>query len=152
MYPVVGPRRIRALATIVLAGIIAIPTSAAAQNNDIWVAIAKHASLTSDGSVVIRIHIACDPLPGFEEFQEGYAGAGQERTGASGETGIDGMVVCDGEAHTHTARVFPFEGAFERGPAGANASVFICNLLGDEQHCIAGSASRRIIIRGRTIP
>ena len=152
MYSVSVPRRIRALAPIVLAGIMAVSTNTTAQDEDIWVAIAKHASLASDGSVVIRIHIACDPLPGFEEFQEGYAGAGQERTGATSESGIDGMVVCDGEAHTHTARLFPHEGAFKRGPAGASASVFICNLVGDEQLCISGAGSGRIIIRGRTIP
>ncbi len=144
--------RIRALVPVVLAGIIAVPTNATAQNDDIWVAIAKHAAPASDGAVVIRIHIACDPLPGFEEFQEGYAGAGQERTGATGETGIDGMVVCDGQAHTHTARVYPHEGTFVRGPASANASVFICNLVGDEQLCVSGSAFGRIVIRGQTVP
>lgn len=143
------PRRFRALAFVV----VALPVIALGQDDDISVAISKHADLTSDGAVTIRVHIACDPPPGTEDFQEAFAGASQARTGAEGESGIDGMVVCDGLAHTHTARISPFtEAIFKRGPAGANVSVFICNLIGDEQLCISGTAQRRIIVRGSLVP
>ena len=142
-------RRFRAVASVVLA----LPAIALAQDDDISVAIAKHAELTSDGAVIIRVHIACDPPPGTEEFQEAFAGAGQARTGAEGESGIDGMVVCDGFAHTHTARISPLtEAIFKRGPAGASVSVFICNVVGDQQLCVSGAAQRQIIIQGRQVP
>ncbi len=142
-------RRFRAIASVVLA----LPAIALAQDDDISVAIAKHANLTSDGAVVIRVYIACDPPPGTEDFQEAFAGAAQTRTGAESESGIDGMVVCDGFAHTHTAHLASLtEAQFKRGPAGANVSVFICNVVEDQQLCISGAAKRRIIIRGRLVP
>ena len=145
-------RRLRA-ALVALVGIMALPAIALAQDGDISIAIAQHAQLTSDGAVIIMIHIACDPLPGTEDFQEALAGAGQQKTGAGAEGGIDGMVVCDGSSHTHTARLSPFTDAvFERGPAGANALLLICNLVGDEQVCVQGATARRIIIRGPLVP
>jgi hypothetical protein len=146
-------RRFRAATLVVLAGIMALPAIALAQDDDISISIAKHAQLTSDGAVIIRIHIACDPLPGTEDFQEALAGARQAKTGAEAEGGIDGTVVCDGIAHTHTARLSPFtDEVFKRGPADASASLVICNLVGDEQVCIQGAAERRIIIRGPLVP
>lgn len=142
-------RRLHAVVfPVLVAGFLAQPLLAGAQDEDISVAIAKHGHLTVDGALIIRIHIACDPLPGVEEFQQGFAGAGQARTGAEGESGIDGTIVCDGFAHTHTALIFPFEAPFKRGPAGAGASVIICNLVGEEQLCANGSGQRRITILG----
>jgi hypothetical protein len=146
-------RRFRAAALVARAGIMALPAIALAQDDDISISIAKHAQLTSDGAVIIRIHIACDPLPGTEDFQEALAGARQARTGAEAEGGIDGTVVCDGISHTYTARLSPFTDAlFKRGPADANVSVLICNLVGDEQVCVDGATERRIIIRGPLVP
>ena len=138
-------------ALVSVAGAIVLPAVALAQNDDddITIAIAKHAELASDGAVIIRIHIACDPLPGTEDFQEAHAGAGQPRTGAGAEAGIDGTVVCDGTAHTHTAHLFPHtDAAFKRGPARANASLFICNVVEEQQICVEGRTQRQIIIRG----
>jgi hypothetical protein len=146
-------KRFRAAVLVALVGIIALPAMALAQDNDISISIEKHAQLTSDGAVIITIHIACDPLPGTEDFQEALAGAGQAKTGAEAEGGIDGTVVCDGISRRHTARLFPFTDAvFKRGPAGANASLFICNVVGDEQVCANGSTARQIIIRGPLVP
>jgi hypothetical protein len=146
-------RRFRAATLVALAGIMALPPIALAQDEDISISIAKHAQLTSDGAVVIRIHIACDPLPGTEDFQEASAGAAQPRTGAEAEGGIDGTVVCDGISHTYTARLSPFTDAvFQRGPAEANVSLLICNLVGEEQVCVDGATERRIIIRGALVP
>jgi hypothetical protein len=146
-------RRFRAAALVALAGIMALPAIALAQDDDISISIAKHAQLISDGAVIIRIHIACDPLPGTEDFQEALAGAGQAKTGAGAEGGIDGTVVCDGISHTHTARLSPITDAvFRRGPAGASASLVICNLVGDEQVCVHRATARRIIIRGPLVP
>jgi hypothetical protein len=132
---------------------MALSAIALAQDDDISISIAKHAQLTADGTIIIRIHIACDPLPGTEDFQEALASAGQARTDAEAEGRIDGTVVCDGISHTHTARLSPITDAvFKRGPAGASASLFICNLVGDEQVCIHGATERRIIIRGPLVP
>jgi hypothetical protein len=131
---------------------MALPAIALAQD-DVSISIAKHAQLTSNGAVIIRIDIACDPLPGTEDFQEALAGAGQPRTGAEAEGGIDGTVVCDGISHTYTARLSPFTDAvFQRGPANANVSLLICNVVGDEQVCIDGATECRIIIRGPLVP
>ena len=146
-------RRFRAAALVAIAGIMALPAIALAQDEGISISIAKHAQLTSDGAVIIMIHIACDPLPGTEDFQEALAGAGQAKTGAGAEGGIDGMVVCDGVSHTHTTRLSPFTDAvFRRGPAVATASLIICNVVGDEQVCVQRSTQRRIIIRGSLVP
>jgi hypothetical protein len=146
-------RRFRTAALIAPAAIIALPTIVPAQDNNISLSIEKHAQLTYEGAVIIMIQIACDPLPGTEDFQEAVAGAGQPRTGAEAEGGIDGTVVCDGISRTYTARLSPFTDAvFKRGPADASASVLICNLVGDEQVCADGAAERRIIIRGHLVP
>jgi hypothetical protein len=146
-------RRFPAAAFVALAGIMALPGIALAQDDDISISIAKHAQLTADGAVIIRIHIACDPLPGTEDFQEALAGAEQARTAAEAEGGIDGTVVCDGISHTYTARLSPFTDAvFQRGPADANVSLLMCNLVGDEQVCVDGATERRIIIRGPLVP
>jgi hypothetical protein len=145
-------RRFRAAALVALAGTIALPAIVLAQD-DVSISIEKHAQLTFDGAVIIMIQIACDPLPGSEDFQEALAGAVQPRTGAEAEGGIDGTVVCDGIPHTYTARLSPFTDAvFKRGPADANVSVLICNVVGDEQVCVDGATERRIIIRGHLVP
>jgi hypothetical protein len=144
-------RRFRAAVLAALAGIMALPAIVLAQD-DVSISIEKHAQLTSDGAVIIMIQIACDPLPGTEDFQEALAGAVQPRTGAEAEGGIDGTVVCDGIPHTYTARLSPFTNAvFKRGAADANVSVLICNLVGDEQVCVDGATERRII-RGHLVP
>jgi hypothetical protein len=95
-------RCFRAATLVALAAIMPLPAIALAQGDDVSISIAKHSQLTSDGAVIIRIHIACDPLPGTEDFQEALAGARQAKTGAEAEGGIDGTVVCDGISHTHT--------------------------------------------------
>src|SRR4030095_13258717 len=105
-------RRFRAATLVALAGIMALPAIVLAQDN-ISISIEKHGQLTSDGAVIIMIQIACDPLPGTEDFQEALAGAGQPRTGAEAEGGIDGTVVCDGISHTYTARLSPFTDAVQ---------------------------------------
>ncbi len=136
---------------VVLAALIvvALVPSAGAQSAGILLEIEKHAVLTRAGVVIIRIHITCGPFAGIEEFQEGHAGAGQSKTGASSETGIDGTVLCDGVERIHTAHLSPLdEAAFKRGPAGASASLIVCTLAGEEQMCFSGSTSRRVIIRG----
>jgi hypothetical protein len=146
-------RRFRVAALVVLASVMVLPAIALAQDDNVSISIAKHAQLTSDGAVIIRIRIACDPLPGTEDFHEALAGAEQPRTGAGAEGGIDGTVVCDGISHTYTARLSPFtDEVFQRGPADANVSVLICNLVGDEQVCVDGATERRIIIRGPLVP
>jgi len=138
---------------VALSSLLALPAVALAQDDDISISISKHAELTADGGIIIRVHIACDPLPGIEDFQDAHAGAGQRRTGAGGEAGLDGTVVCDGTAHTHTAHLFPItEAVFKRGPARATASLLICYLIEDEQFCLDGSTQRRVIIRGPVVP
>jgi hypothetical protein len=142
----------RTLAVAAVVGTIALSGVARAQG-DVSISIAKHARLTGDGAVIIRVHIACDALPGTEDFQEALAGAGQAKTGAEAEGGIDGMVVCDGIGRTHTARLSSFtEGVFRRGPASAGASLIVCNVVGDDQVCEQGATQRRIIIAGPLVP
>jgi hypothetical protein len=136
---------------VVLAALIvlAIVPGAGAQSAGILLEIEKHAVLTRAGLVIIRIHITCGPFAGIQEFQEGHAGGGQSKTGASSETGIDGTVLCDGVERIHTAHLSPLdEAAFKHGPASASASLFLCTLAGEEQMCFSGSTSRRVIIRG----
>ena len=146
-------RRFRAAALVALVGIMALPAIAQAQDEDISISIAKHAQLTSDGGIIIMIDIACDPLPGTEDFQEALAGAAQAKTGAWSEGGIDGTVVCDGISRTYTAHFSSFSDAvFKRGPATANASLIICNTVGDEQVCAHRGTQRRIIIQGSPVP
>jgi hypothetical protein len=146
-------RCFRAAALVALAGIMGLPAIVLAQDNNISISIEKHAQLTSDGAIIIMAHIACDSLPGIPDFQEALAGAQQPRTGAEAEGGIDGTVVCDGISRTYTARLSPFTDAvFKRGPADANVSVLICNVVGDEQVCADGATEGRIIIRGHLVP
>jgi hypothetical protein len=138
----------RAFAALTALIMVAFFPQGYAQMAGIVLAIEKHAVLTEQGVAIIRIHIACGPFEGVEEFQQGFAGGSQERTGASSETGIDGMVVCDGVERIHTARLTPFDGVFTHGPANATASLNLCMLVGDEQTCFRGSTSRRVIIVG----
>jgi hypothetical protein len=146
-------RRFRAAALVGLAGIMNLSAIVLAQDDNVSISIEKHGQLTADGAVIIMIQIACDPLPGTEDFQEALAGAGQPKIGAEAEGGIDGTVVCDGISHTYTARLSPFTDAvFKRGPADASASLLICNLVDDEQVCVDGATERRIIIRGPLVP
>jgi hypothetical protein len=127
------------------------PSTAQAQE-EVSVSIAREARLGSDGAVIITVRITCGPLPGTEDFREAHAGAGQPKTGAAAEGGVDGTVVCDGTERVHTARMFPHtDEAFRRGPARATVTVFACNIVGDDQVCVEGSDQRRIVIRGRTV-
>ncbi len=144
-------RRFGALAVVALAGLLALPAFAPSQAG-VSISISKVALLGADGAVTIKITIACRPLEGTLDFQEGFAGVSQESTGAWSESGIDGAVVCDGVPHIHTAHLFPFESAFERGPAAANAAVIVCHLVDDQQICINGSTAREIFIRGPLLP
>jgi hypothetical protein len=147
-----GKRRALVWVLVVLVGAIALPAFAQAEG-DISISIAKHARLTSGGAVVITLRIACEPLPGTEDFQEALAGARQARTGAEAEGGIDGTVVCDGVERTHTARLVPFtEEVFKRGPADASAMLLVCNVDGDDQVCAHRNTHRRIVIRGPVVP
>ena len=139
------------LASVAVVGLLALAffAQAHAQTPGISLTIEKRASLTQQGVVVIWIRIVCGPFPGIEEFQEGHAGGGQDKTGASSETGIDGTVICDGIERTHTAHLSPLdEATFKPGPASVTASLFLCTLDGEEQMCFSGATSRRVIIRG----
>jgi hypothetical protein len=137
---------------MVVLGATILPGTARAQE-EISLSIARHARLTSDGAVIISVRIRCESLPGAEEFQEAFAGAAQPKTGAEAEGGIDGTVVCDGVTRTHSARLSPFNDvSFKRGPAGANASLFVCNVVGEEQVCAHGSTERQIVIMGALVP
>jgi hypothetical protein len=139
------------LATVILVTLLALTFSdePSAQAPGISLMIEKHASLTRQGTVVIFIRIVCGPFAGIEEFQDAHAGGGQDKTGASSETGIDGTVLCDGIERTHTAHLSPLDAAaFKPGPANVSASLFVCTLEGQEQVCFSGATSRRVIIRG----
>jgi hypothetical protein len=115
----------------------------------ISVEIEKHAQLTSDGSVVFRVHVTCGPLPGSPDFREGHAGAGQLKTGAGAEGGLSPDVVCDGVERVYTAGVSLItEEPFRFGPANASAAVIACNVVGDAQVCVEDSAHRSIRIHG----
>lgn len=139
----------RAFAALAALTMLALPPQAYTQTAGISLVIEKHAVLNDQGVPIIRIHITCGPFEGFEEFQQGRAGGSQEKTGAVSESGIDGMVVCDGVERTHTAQLTPFDVPFKHGPANAHAALFLCMLVGDEQTCFSGSTSRRVIIVGR---
>lgn len=126
----------------------ALPGTARAQE-DISIAIEKHARLTVDGGVVFVVTVACGPLPGTEDFREGLAGALQLKTGAEGEGGLSPDVICDGVQRVYTAALSPIaDEAFRRGPAGASVSVIACNSVGLDQICQQASAQRRIVISG----
>ncbi|MDZ5620578.1 hypothetical protein [Nocardioides bizhenqiangii] len=136
-----------ALGLVMAALLLAAP--AAHAEDEITIRIAKQASLGADGRVMITVFVRCGPLPGAEDFIEAHAGVGQARTGAGGEGGLDGTVVCDGVERVHTAHFSPLDGAFRHGPAVANVSIFACRLVGDDQVCFSANTSRRIIITGR---
>jgi hypothetical protein len=133
---------------LVMAAVLLAAAPAHAED-EITIRIAKHAGLGVDGRVVITAFVRCGPLPGAEDFLEAHAGVGQERTGAGGEGGLDGTVVCDGVERAHTAHFFPLDGEFRHGPAVANVSIFACRLVGDAQVCFSASTSSRIIITGQ---
>ena len=133
-----------------LIGVIAAPGAAQAQD-EITIQIAKHARLTSDGSVTFTVKVTCGPLPGTEDFREGLAGAGQTKTGAGAEGGLSPNIVCDGVERVYTAGVSLItEAEFARGPARARVTVSVCNIVGEDQMCAHESAERRIIISSRS--
>ena len=140
----------RALVLVLfLAAAMGVAGSAEAQG-DVSIQIDKHARLTSEGGVTFTATVACGPLPGTEDFREGLAGAGQEKTGAGAEGGLSPDVVCDGVERVYTAGISVITDAvFKRGPAVAFVSVIACNVVGDEQVCVQASAQRRIVISGR---
>jgi hypothetical protein len=141
------------ITALVAAHAIALSPAAHPQTSGISVSIDKHARLTSSGAIVVRLRIACGPFEGTEDFQESFAGASQEQSGAEAEGGVDGTVVCDGVQRVQSARLASFNDfSFRRGPANANAGVMVCVLVLDEQMCFSGGASRRVIVRGRAIP
>ena len=137
------------LLLISVTGAMTVPAAAQAQG-EISIRIAKHAQLTSDGSVVFTVWIACGPLPGTEDFREAHAGAGQAKTRAGAEGGLSPSIICDGVERAYTAAPSLItENEFARGPARGNAAVFACNIVGDDQVCVEASAQRRIIVSGR---
>src|SRR5687768_17792482 len=94
---------------------LSLPFFRTAQAQDgISISIDKHAQITFGGGVIITVRIACEPLPGVEDFQEAFAGVQQAKTGADSEGGIDGTVVCDGLERIHTARLSPLDKTFRR--------------------------------------
>jgi hypothetical protein len=115
--------------------------------------VAAHAIALSPAAHPQTSGISCGPFEGTEYFQESFAGASQEQSGAEAEGGVDGTVVCDGVQRVQSARLASFNDfSFRRGPANANAGVMVCVLVLDEQMCFSGGASRRVIVRGRAIP
>ena len=140
---------------VVVLGLVAVLAmglmgSARAQEG-VTISIEDFAQPTADGGVLIRVHVACEALPGTQDFIEALAGAGQTRTGAGGEGGLDGTVICDGVERVHTASFTPHEGVFKRGQARANVTIFYCNTVGDDQVCRHGSTREKIIIRGPVV-
>jgi hypothetical protein len=132
--------------------VAAILPGAARAQGDVEISIERHARLTADGGIVFRVHVTCGPLPGSEDFREGFAGAVQQKTGAEGEGGLSPDVICDGEERVYTAGVSSFtESVFRRGPAHANAAVIACNSVGEGQVCVQGSAQRRVVVAGRLV-
>jgi hypothetical protein len=132
---------------------IALSPLALAQDSGIAVRIAEFAHLTSSSGIVLRVRTTCGPFEGVEDFQEAFAGAAQNKSGAEAEGGIDGTVVCDGVKRTYKARLSSFnEFLFQRGAANASVGVMVCMLVEDEQMCFSGAASRRVIVRRRAKP
>ena len=144
------PAKRALLLFVLLVAAAALPGTARAQGEiSISISIEKHARLTADGGVIFRVHVTCGPLPGTEDFREGFAGAEQARTGAEAEGGLSPDVVCDGVERVHTAALSRItDAAFRRGPADASAAVIACNTVGDDQVCAQAGAQRRIIISG----
>jgi hypothetical protein len=137
------------LVLVLLSGAMCLAATAKAQN-EISIQIDRHAAPTSDGSITFTARIACGPLPGTEDFREGLAGAGQQRTGAEAEGGLSPDIACDGVERVYTAGISVItDAAFKRGPAVASVAVIACNVLGDQQVCVQASAQRRIIVSGR---
>jgi hypothetical protein len=136
------------VAAAALLALLAAPLDTASQPAGIALAMNKHAVLRSDGVVVLRLQVICGPFTGAEDFQQGFAGGSQPRTGAASEGGIDGTVVCDGVEREHTAHLPSYTGfRFRPGPANFSAAINLCMLVGDEQQCYNGAISRRVIIR-----
>lgn len=136
-----------ALGLLLAAVLLAAPPAHAA--DEITIRIDKHARLTPDGQLVFTAHIRCGPLPGVEDFTEGFTGAGQERTGAWSESGLDGTVICDGVERVHGGHLFAFESEWKQGPARVSVTVITCRLVGDDQACFSASAARGVIVTGR---
>ena len=132
-----------------LSAMVVSPAGAQAPVPGVSISIERLANLTDAGVAVMQLHVTCGPFDGVEDFQEAHAGAGQTKTGAGAEGGIDGTVVCDGVERVYTAHVSPHTDAgFKPGPATGFASMFLCMLVGDEQTCFQGGTSSRIILRG----
>jgi hypothetical protein len=138
---------VRVLGLVFVLVLLAAFAGAARAQGDVSIEIDKHAQLTGDGGVIFTVRVTCGPLPGSEDFREGFAGAAQAKTGAEGEGGLSPDIVCDGVEREYTAGLSSFtEAAFKRGPASANVAVIACNVVDDEQVCVNGSAHRRIVI------
>ena len=145
--------RLARTALVVLGIFAGAPPAAQAQpvagEPALTIRIEKHAQLSSDGSPTFRVHVTCGPLPGSYDFREGHAGAGQARTGASAEGGLSPDIECDGTHRSYTAGLSLItDDRFRPGPAVATAAVIACNVVGDDQVCIQGSARRTVIIQG----
>jgi len=136
-------------ALLVLASALSFAASAKAQG-DVSIRVDKHARLTSDGAITFTVRVACGPLAGTEDFRQGLAGAGQQKTGAGAEGGLSPDLVCDGVERVYTAGISVItEAVFRRGPAVAFVAVIACNVVGDQQVCVEDSVRRRIVISGR---
>jgi hypothetical protein len=99
--------------------------------DDISISIEKHARLTVDGGVVARVHVACGPLPGTEDFREGSPARARARRGPRGKVGSAPNIVCDGVERVYTAALSSFtDEAFRRGPATASVAGIACNTVG----------------------
>jgi hypothetical protein len=111
-------------------------------------------ALRGDGGqwLQLTVDIACDDL-GAEDFQQGLAFATQQRGRhvIAGEGGVDGTVICDGVARTHTATVSLFQGSkFRGGPATATVDFLICFIdESDNQVCEQDNDTRTVLVGGR---
>ena len=141
----------RLVIPVIVAAAFVVPGTARAQDG-IAIAIDKHARL-SNGTVVFNVRVTCGPLPGTQDFRQGFAGATQAKSGAEAEGGLSPDIVCDGLERLYEAVLSSFTGAaFRRGPAIASASVTACNVVDDEQVCVHGSIQRQILITERPFP
>jgi hypothetical protein len=83
-------------------------------------------------------------LQGTLDLTESVISAVQSKSGAGGEGGLDGEVVCDGVTHVYSGTV---GGGFQPRHADAFVSVSACNILpSGEQVCVGESTRRRIKI------